>query len=70
MTPLANRIPPSTPGRTPCNLNPSPEQRIRIRLTLGEKLAGQGDDDEAVANYHELLAEAPDYPGKTALRKN
>ena len=45
-------------------LNPSPQQRIRLRLTLGQKLQAQGRDDEAVENYQKLLAEAPDYPGK------
>ena len=45
-------------------LNPSPEQRIRLRLTLGEKLQAQGRDDEAVENYQKLLAESPDYPGR------
>jgi uncharacterized protein (TIGR03790 family) len=45
-------------------LNPSPEQRIRIRLALGEKLQAQGREAEAADDYQKLLAEAPDYPGK------
>jgi uncharacterized protein (TIGR03790 family) len=45
-------------------LNPSPEQRIRLRLTLGEKLAAENRDAEAIEDYQKLLAEAPDYPGK------
>jgi uncharacterized protein (TIGR03790 family) len=45
-------------------LNPSPQQRIRLRLTLGEKLQAQARDAEAVENYQELFAEAPDYPGR------
>ena len=48
-------------------LNPSPQQRIRLRLTLGEKLSAQGRDAEALANYHALLAEAPDYPGRNSV---
>jgi uncharacterized protein (TIGR03790 family) len=45
-------------------LNPSPEQRIRLRLTLGKKLEAQNLDAEAVENYQQLLAESPDYPGR------
>jgi uncharacterized protein (TIGR03790 family) len=48
-------------------LNPSPEQRIRIRLTLGEKLQAQGRDADAVENYKKLLEESPDYPGKGSI---
>jgi uncharacterized protein (TIGR03790 family) len=45
-------------------LNPSPQQRIRLRLTLGEKLQAQGRNPEAVENYKKLLEESPDYPGR------
>ncbi len=45
-------------------LNPSPEQRIRIRLTLGEKLLAQNRETDAIENYQQLLKESPDYPGK------
>lgn len=48
-------------------LNPSPEQRIRLRLTLGEKLSAQGRNTEAVEDYQQLLAESPDYPGRTSV---
>ena len=48
-------------------LNPSPQQRIRLRLTLGEKLLMQGRDAEAVENYKQLLAESPDYPGHDSI---
>jgi tetratricopeptide (TPR) repeat protein len=50
-------------------LKPSPQQRLRLRLTLGEKLAAQGRTAEAVANYQALLAEMPDYPGKGRIEK-
>ena len=46
-------------------LNPSPQQRLRIRLTLGEKLAAQDRLAEARENYRQLLKEMPEYPGKT-----
>ena len=48
-------------------LNPSPEQRIRIRLTLGEKLQAQHRETEAIDNYRQLLQEAPDYPGRPTV---
>ncbi len=48
-------------------LNPSPQQKIRLRLTLGEKLAAQDRLDEAAENYRALLAEAPDYPGRNLV---
>lgn len=50
-------------------LNPSPEQRIRIRLTLGDKLLEQGRNAEAEKDWRQLLAEAPDYPGKPAIEE-
>jgi uncharacterized protein (TIGR03790 family) len=45
-------------------LNPSPEQRIRLRLTLGEKLLAQNRVQEAIDDYKNLLEESPDYPGR------
>ena len=48
-------------------LNPSPEQRIRLRLTLGGKLEDQNRDQEAYDNYQQLLQESPDYPGKVII---
>jgi uncharacterized protein (TIGR03790 family) len=47
--------------------NPSPEQRIRIRLTLGEKLLAQNREADAIENYKQLLQESPDYPGKPSI---
>jgi uncharacterized protein (TIGR03790 family) len=49
------------------NLNPSRQQRIRLRLTLGTKLAAENRMAEACDNYRRLLAEVPDYAGKTNL---
>ena len=48
-------------------LNPSPQQKIRLRLTLGEKLAAQDRLAEAAEDYRALLAEAPDYPGRSLV---
>ncbi|HSY74539.1 MAG TPA: tetratricopeptide repeat protein, partial [Dongiaceae bacterium] len=48
-------------------LNPSPQQKIRLRLTLGEKLTAQNRNLEAMKNYRALVAEAPDYPGRNAI---
>ena len=47
--------------------NPSPEQRIRIRLTLAEKLLAQHREADAIENYKQLLQESPDYPGKPSI---
>jgi uncharacterized protein (TIGR03790 family) len=50
-------------------LNPSPQQRIRIRRILEEKLLADGRKAEAVENDKSLLAEAPDYPGKAQIEE-
>jgi tetratricopeptide (TPR) repeat protein len=42
-------------------LNPSPQQRIRLRLALGEKLVAQNRDADALTNYNQLVADAPPY---------
>jgi uncharacterized protein (TIGR03790 family) len=46
------------------NLKPTPEQSIRIRLALGDKLEEQNQDPQAYDNYESLLKESPDYPGR------
>jgi tetratricopeptide (TPR) repeat protein len=48
-------------------LDPSPQQRVRLRLTLGEKLAAANRHEDAYANYEKLLAESPDYPDKLSI---
>jgi uncharacterized protein (TIGR03790 family) len=48
-------------------LDPSPQQRLRLRLTLGEKLAGLGLEEAAYEDYQKLLREAPGYPDKPAI---
>jgi uncharacterized protein (TIGR03790 family) len=47
--------------------DPSPEQRIRIRLTLADKLQAAGLATNAIEDYQQLLNEAPDYPGKSTI---
>ncbi len=46
---------------------PSPEQRIRLRLTLGGKLEDQSQNQAAYDDYQQLLQESPDYPGKMII---
>jgi uncharacterized protein (TIGR03790 family) len=53
--------------RKALTLNPSPQQRIRIRLTLGQKLLSQNDTAGAIENYKVLLIESPGYPGKDSI---
>jgi uncharacterized protein (TIGR03790 family) len=53
--------------QTALQLNPTPQQRLRLRLTLGEKLVAQGRVAEAMENYRALLAEAADYPGRNGI---
>lgn len=48
-------------------LNPTPEQRIRIRLALAQEYLGQNNTAGAVQDYRQLLAESPDYPGRDTL---
>ena len=50
-------------------LKPSSQQKVRLLLTLGEKLVAMGSEPEAYAAYQELLTEVPDYPDKTRLFK-
>jgi uncharacterized protein (TIGR03790 family) len=50
-------------------LDASPQQRIRLRLTLGQRLLGLGEREKARENYQKLLEEAPDYPDKAAIEK-
>ena len=48
-------------------LNPSAEQRIRLQLTLGDKLEDQNRNQEAYDNYEQLLQESTDYPGRMMI---
>jgi tetratricopeptide (TPR) repeat protein len=48
-------------------LGPSLQQRIRLRLMLGEKLAALNRDEDAYHNYQKFLEESPDYPDKLSI---
>ena len=50
-------------------LNPSPEQRIRLRLALADKLLSLNFAAAAHRDYQKLLEESPDYPGKAAIEE-
>ena len=50
-------------------LDPSPQQRLRLRLTLGEKLTALDRAQDAYDQYRELLRELPLYPDKLAIYK-
>ena len=49
-------------------LNPSPQQRIRLRRVLAEKLLAQNREADAAENWRQLIAEAPDYADIPNLR--
>jgi uncharacterized protein (TIGR03790 family) len=48
-------------------LDPSPEQKIRIRLALAGKLTELDRSQEAVETLAKILQESPDYPGKADI---
>src|SRR5439155_9761813 len=48
-------------------LDPSPQQRLRLMLTLGLKFLALERDQEAYDNYQKLLREFPDYAGKLTI---
>ena len=44
-------------------LKPSPQQKIRLLLTLGQWQSLLGRNQEAFNAYHQLVTDVPDYPG-------
>lgn len=50
-------------------LNPSPQQRVRIRRILKEKLLAQGRKADAIEDDEKLLSEVPDYAGKSQIEE-
>jgi uncharacterized protein (TIGR03790 family) len=53
--------------QTALTLNPTPQQRIRIRRTLEAKLLALGRTADAIEDDRQLLAESPDYSGKDKI---
>ena len=45
----------------------SPQQKIRLLLTIGERLSALGRTEEAYADYQQLLQDFPNYPEPLAL---
>jgi uncharacterized protein (TIGR03790 family) len=50
-------------------LDPSPMQRLRLRLTLADKLTERDQTKDASDDLKKLLAENPDYPNKPAIQR-
>jgi tetratricopeptide (TPR) repeat protein len=50
-------------------LEPSPQQRVRLRLALAEKLTSLNRNQEAVDNLAKILQENPDYPAPLEIYK-
>jgi len=48
-------------------LEPSPQQRVRLSLTLAEKLSSQDPPTEAYDVYKKFLQDFPDYPDKPSI---
>ncbi len=48
-------------------LDPSPQQRLRLLLTLGEKLLAADRTQDAYEDYQQLLREFPKYPDQLAI---
>ena len=46
---------------------PSPQQRVRLRLSLGERLLAHDENLEAYQNYQMFLNECPEYPDKQTI---
>jgi tetratricopeptide (TPR) repeat protein len=54
-------------GRLALKLDPSLQQRVRLRLALGERMIGLEQNSDAFENYQLLLRECPEYPDKQAV---
>ena len=50
-------------------LNPSAQQRIRLRLILSEKLLAAGRERDAAENWRQFIAEAPGYADIAHMRE-
>ncbi len=43
-------------------LDPTPQQKVRLTLTLGERLAAASHEEDALTLYGDFLKNCPDYP--------
>jgi uncharacterized protein (TIGR03790 family) len=48
-------------------LNPTPQQKLRLFLLIGDKLTGLNNDSEAFENYQNLLETYPEYPDRLTI---
>ncbi len=48
-------------------LDPTPQQRVRVMLNLGEHLTALGNDQAAYDNYRDFLKQFPDYPDPVSI---
>jgi tetratricopeptide (TPR) repeat protein len=55
--------------RRALELDPTPQQRVRLALTLAERLAAAGKGGQAVAIYRDFRDKNPDYPDQAGLSK-
>jgi uncharacterized protein (TIGR03790 family) len=53
--------------RRALQLNPSPQQRVRLTLNLADRLIAAGHEEEALSLYDDFLEKSPDYPGAIVL---
>jgi uncharacterized protein (TIGR03790 family) len=50
-------------------LDPTPQQRLRLLLTLGERLSALNREPEAYSQYRVILRDFPNYPDKVGVYK-
>jgi len=55
--------------RRALELGPTPQQRVRLTLTLAERLVAVGKGKQALAVYQDFRQKNPDYPDQTGLNK-
>ncbi len=53
--------------RRALTLSPTPQQSVRLTLTLGERLTAAGQEAKALALYEDFLKKRPDYPDALGL---
>jgi uncharacterized protein (TIGR03790 family) len=48
-------------------LDPTPQQKVRLTLTLGDRLAAAAREEDALTLYGDFLKKCPDYPDAVGL---